>query len=810
MKKLILPALLTSFLLISITIPKFAALGSSVSRPSAVQAGCTRYVSTGGSDSNPGTQAQPWRTVQHAADQPKPGDVICIQPGTYNERIVIRNSGTSTTPIVFQGVRNSGGEWLSILDGSDPVPKGIWQNAPEVGFGVWKTTSFSYDPQNMIVLDQTEQDVNRQWKQIGHIIDRTMKDGQARGTGFENLAMPPEAKVFLEMTGATVSYWDGVEAMFGSLNGVTYIRFRDGDHPDDYDMRSSPEGAAVTIEDASHVTIRGFQIQGARNGVIISGSNAKHNVLEDSLLLHGHNRVVLEKKASFNHIRRNEMTMNYIYDGFGPHDADPINEHVYRQFKYVYGPSGSDDRGVTMWDEGMGNEIYENVIHDGLIGISIWGMRGRVSDTKVYGNTIYNHSSIGIVITLEKLTNVQVFDNFIANANINIRPHHYNDPSSSNSSVYIFRNRLHLPVDLGSHIYVHWNDGGISSGFVHPDIWFYHNSFAGGEPNPTFSFLGMDYGMLNTRFINNIFSSDGFLSAMRPGWHEPDRIDVFDYNWVGGNQRYKANPAWFGSHNIEAWGEQMWDASSIPDFKLPAGSAGLNAGINLSKTFTIDGRTYGPLPGMSEGYFAGDRPDLGAIQSNVEQPIFEDVPVDHWARVYIEALYAEGYVAGCNANPMMYCPDATMTRAESAVFVERGVHGASYMPAPPTSSAFSDVPLWEWFAKWAGGLFEDGYTAGCGTDPLIYCPLQEHTRTEGAVFFLRMMQGADYVPPDPTGIFGDVPMGFWGAKWAEAAYSAGLIPACATSPELRFCPDAPLDRAMAAFMMVQAKGMNIP
>jgi hypothetical protein len=158
----------------------------------------------------------------------------------------------------------------------------------------------------------------------------------------------------------------------------------------------------------------------------------------------------------------------------------------------------------------------------------------------------------------------------------------------------------------------------------------------------------------------------------------------------------------------------------------------------------------------------------------------------------------------------MYCPEATMTRAESAVFVERGIHGAGYLPPDPGAVVFDDVPLNEWFAKWATGLWENGYTAGCGTDPLVYCPLQEHTRTEGAVFFLRILHGAEYVPPDPVGLFSDVPVDFWGAKWIEAAYNAGLIPACEASPELRFCPDVPLDRAMAAYMMVQAKGILPP
>ncbi|MBT8061265.1 MAG: hypothetical protein KJO85_01190, partial [Gammaproteobacteria bacterium] len=35
--------------------------------------GATFYVSTSGLDSNPGTAAQPWRTVQYAVDSVAPG-----------------------------------------------------------------------------------------------------------------------------------------------------------------------------------------------------------------------------------------------------------------------------------------------------------------------------------------------------------------------------------------------------------------------------------------------------------------------------------------------------------------------------------------------------------------------------------------------------------------------------------------------------------------------------------------------------------------------------------------------------------------
>jgi len=132
------------------------------------------------------------------------------------------------------------------------------------------------------------------------------------------------------------------------------------------------------------------------------------------------------------------------------------------------------------------------------------------------------------------------------------------------------------------------------------------------------------------------------------------------------------------------------------------------------------------------------------------------------------------------------------------------------MPVQPTEQTFADVPLGEWFAKWSTALWTDGYTSGCGTDPLIYCPLQEHTRAEACVFYLRMMYGADYNPQGANGYFADVEEGMWYERWIDAAYEAGIAEPCATEPELRYCPDEPLTRAVAAFMMTQAKSLDVP
>ncbi len=186
---------------------------------------------------------------------------------------------------------------------------------------------------------------------------------------------------------------------------------------------------------------------------------------------------------------------------------------------------------------------------------------------------------------------------------------------------------------------------------------------------------------------------------------------------------------------------------------------------------------------------------------------FEDVAVDYWAYPYIEALYQNGFVAGCSATPRLYCPQNILNRAESAVFVERGAHGALSAPpypAPPVAT-FSDVPSSFWGYGWIESLWLDGFTAGCNTNPLSYCPDQQHTRAEGSVFFLRIKNGTSYAPPTPDDIFADVAPTDWYAGWVEAAYNQGLLPACSELP-LQFCPEDPLDRSWAAYMMVQAKG----
>jgi hypothetical protein len=58
-------------------------------------------VAIDGSDANPGTLSEPWRTVQHALDVLDPGQRALIREGMYIENLFMERDGTATAPITI-------------------------------------------------------------------------------------------------------------------------------------------------------------------------------------------------------------------------------------------------------------------------------------------------------------------------------------------------------------------------------------------------------------------------------------------------------------------------------------------------------------------------------------------------------------------------------------------------------------------------------------------------------------------------------------------------------------------------------------
>jgi hypothetical protein len=87
----------------------------------------TYYVATNGSDSNPGTSSQPFRTITYAYGKASAGTTIMVAPGTYTDYSSgwgwhLNKSGTASTPIVLKSTTRGG----AILDGQFASHDGIY------------------------------------------------------------------------------------------------------------------------------------------------------------------------------------------------------------------------------------------------------------------------------------------------------------------------------------------------------------------------------------------------------------------------------------------------------------------------------------------------------------------------------------------------------------------------------------------------------------------------------------------------------------------------------------------------------------
>ncbi|MGH9379312.1 MAG: M14 family zinc carboxypeptidase [Thermoanaerobaculia bacterium] len=114
------------------------------------------------------------------------------------------------------------------------------------------------------------------------------------------------------------------------------------------------------------------------------------------------------------------------------------------------------------------------------------------------------------------------------------------------------------------------------------------------------------------------------------------------------------------------------------------------------------------------------------------EELFADVPFDNVFCPWIEELAGRGVTAGCGGDN--YCPNASVTRDQMAVFLLKTLEGAGYAP-PPCNGVFADVPCPSLFADWIEELVARGITAGCGGGN--YCPANPVSRDQMAVFLAR-------------------------------------------------------------------------
>jgi hypothetical protein len=386
------------------------------------------------------------------------------------------------------------------------------------------------------------------------------------------------------------------------------------------------------------------------------------------------------------------------------------------------------------------------------------------------------------------IENAIAYDNLDAGFDIASSNFECDSCMSHNNTKYGFRLRHAGPATLINTLA--YGNGWYPLQISAPEVYLYGSTYINGNDH---GYAIESLGEPGIMIRDSIFAdyANNVLSGSTSSLDE-------DYNLF---YSASASPGFsIGPNSIQA--DPLFQDKDLDDFHLQPTSPAVDAGIALeSFYFDLDGV---PRP-QGSGY------DMGAYEAFSQSQTFVDVPPDYWAYDCIEALYREGYTAGCSNNPLAFCPEQAMTRDQGAVFLVRSHRGASFFPPQPTVQTFTDVPLSNWAVEWIDQLYLDGFTAGCQTDPLSFCPEEPYDKAAGSVFALRTKYGKDYVPPDPIGIFSDVPEDHWGIEWIEAAYNEGLLMDChRAGPIHNFCPNKQLTRAMAAYSICQAKGMTQP
>ena len=112
---------------------------------------------------------------------------------------------------------------------------------------------------------------------------------------------------------------------------------------------------------------------------------------------------------------------------------------------------------------------------------------------------------------------------------------------------------------------------------------------------------------------------------------------------------------------------------------------------------------------------------------------FADVDDGEWWLAHVERLAELEVTKGCKTEPLRFCPDQFVSRAQMAAFLVRAFDLEAAEPA-----GFVDTAGNTHEAN-IDALAAAAVTAGCKTEPLSYCPSKSVTRAQMATFLARAL-----------------------------------------------------------------------
>jgi hypothetical protein len=333
---------------------------------------------------------RPGQSIQDALNRAQTGDTVQVAPGRYEERITIPRDG-----LTLQGTGPS-----TILDGSTPASG--WMPAPEMGSGVWKA---AFGAPQALTVDG---------KAVWRISDKNMASGEGKA------AISRSATSTVSTAEGSVNPWDGIEALFGNHNGLTYLRFRNGETPASRQVRTASGGGVITVRDRANVTLQGLTLQGGAIGVHVTGSSRQVRV-EGNVIRHGSNRVRIDGQASGTVVRGNTLRVDMLgFDRFPPGDQTrnpAVRRWQYDVNKFLIGATQTDDISILLQGQARDTQILNNDIGLGMTGLTFYQ---TPSNARIAGNFFHDLGNIGIYVNADRMDG-EVTGNRFRNADHGMR-----------------------------------------------------------------------------------------------------------------------------------------------------------------------------------------------------------------------------------------------------------------------------------------------------------------------------------------------------------------------------------------------------
>jgi len=569
-----------------------------------------------GSDSNTGTSAgAAWQTIQKAANTATAGQTVSIAAGTYQERVTFPNAGTAGNPIAFVCATNR----ACIVDGGTNGGTG-WTQASGFPTGTFEKTNAAIglpgggNPGSDPVP--------------AHV---TIGDKQLV---FVKPGYTPSTADYMTLAD-TSPEWDGITGACRNYGTTTRCRFQDLGNPNTKALKFGPQNIGtfhVSGSTKGYLTFDGFYFKNGFSCLIIE-NQAHHVTLQNSTCTNGMYGVWLNTGAHDTLLQNNTWFKNWIYADHGHHRYTAVSTPNLIQENIFFGMREASPIASSLYitDQGDNNKILNNTFdHTGAAGIDIYSRAYHGDASYTYSNTEIGYNSFN---------NCQDYCIQFQDADaLNFQIHHNTFNTYYNGTR--FGRILHSSSATGQQVYFHHNaytnPDGCSACLRGGDLelsavsnvalgilpnggkfYYYHNTSNSADSSMLAYASGagpVPQNLQNMFFVNNIYSP-GKNWQLELGTNPA----FMSRCWVGGAMGGGNGGGSTGSPPGYTTAPMQWNinsriwANSETVFELPSGHSAINAGLDLSTTWTAGSAGSQPaLPGMTPGNFIGAAPDLGA------------------------------------------------------------------------------------------------------------------------------------------------------------------------------------------------------